>query len=81
LAQQGVDATHNRSERALCYGVLGRKRSHGTASVQGHRWVERIVSLKETCCPQARSSYEVLVNAVSCLFQGQQPDLAWMTQV
>lgn len=81
LAHHGVDATNNRSERALRCGVLWRKRSHGTASVKGNRWVERILSLKETCRLQARSSYEVLVDAVSCLFQGQQPDLAWITQV
>src|SRR5713101_3552889 len=49
LAQHGVDPTNNRAERALRFGVLWRKRSQGTASVKGNRWVERILSLKETC--------------------------------
>jgi transposase len=80
LAQQGVEPTNNRAERALRFGVLWRKRSQGTASDKGNRWVERILSLKETCRLQARSTYTVLVEAVSSLFAGRQPDLAWIGQ-
>jgi hypothetical protein len=54
--------------RALRFGVLWRRRSYGTASSKGNRWVERILSLKETCRLQARSTYAVLVDAVSNLF-------------
>ena len=54
LAQHGVEPTNNRAERALRFGVLWRKRSLGTASDKGNRWVERILSLKETCRLQAR---------------------------
>ena len=78
LAQQGVDPTNNRAERALRCGVLWRKRSLGTASAKGNRWVERILSLKETCRLQARATYTVLVEAVTCFFQGQPPDLSWI---
>ena len=49
LAHQGVEPTNNRGERALRFGVQWRKRSLGTASDKGNRWVERILSLKETC--------------------------------
>jgi hypothetical protein len=80
LAQQGVEPTNNRAERALRFGVLWRKRSQGTASVKGNRWVERILSFKETCRLQARSTYTVLVEAVSSLFTGRQPELAWIGQ-
>jgi transposase len=80
LAQQGMEPTNNRAERALRFGVLWRKRSQGTASVKGNRWVERILSLKETCRLQARSTYTVLVEAVSSLFTGRQPELAWISQ-
>jgi hypothetical protein len=69
LAQHGVEPTNNRAERALRFGVLWRKRSLGTASEQGNRWVERILSLKETCRLQARLTSEVLVDAVSSLFE------------
>jgi transposase len=78
LSHHGVEPTNNRSERALRYGVLWRKRSNGTASDKGNRWVERILSLKETCRLRAVSTYHVLVDAVSSFFYGQQPDLAWL---
>jgi transposase len=80
LAQQGVEPTNNRAERALRFGVLWRKRSLGTASTKGNHWVERILSLRETCRLQARSTYMVLVDAVASLFKGQQPDLSWIGQ-
>ena len=78
LAQYGVDPTNNRAEGALLFGVLWRKRSHGTASTKGNRWVERMLSLKETCRLQACSTYNVLVDAVTRFFHGQQPDLSWI---
>jgi transposase len=78
LAQHGVEPTNNRAERALRCGVLWRKRSQGTASTKGNRWVERILSLKETCRLHARSTYQVLVDAVASLFTSQQPDLTWI---
>jgi transposase len=79
LAHHGVEPTNNRAERALRYGVLWRKRSLGTASDKGNRWVERILSLKETCRLHARPTYAVLVDAISRFFHGQQPDLSWIT--
>jgi transposase len=78
LRHQGVEPTNNQGERALRFGVLWRKRSLGTASEKGNRWVERILSLKETCRLRSMSTYEVLVDAVSSFFGGQQPDLAWL---
>src|SRR5262245_24821997 len=80
LVQHGVEPTNNRAERALRFGVLWRTRSHGTASEKGNRLVERILSLKETCRLQAQSTYTVLVDAVTNLFRGQPPDLAWLRQ-
>jgi transposase len=78
LAQQGVEPTNNRAERALRFGVLWRKRSLGTASDKGNHWVERILSLKETCRLHARATYTVLVDAVTNFFSGQPPDLSWI---
>jgi len=49
-----------------------------TASTKGNRWVERILSLKETCRLHARATYTVLVEAVTSFFRGHQPDLAWL---
>lgn len=78
LSPRGVEPTNNRSERALRFGVQWRKRSLGTASAKGKRWVERILSLQETCRLLAVSTSHVLVDAVSSFFYGQQPDLAWL---
>jgi transposase len=78
LTQCGVEPTNNRAERALRFGVLWRKRSLGTASEKGNRWVERILSLKETCRLRAVSTYHVLVDAVARFFTGQPPQLVWL---
>ncbi len=78
LNHHGVDPTNNRAERALRFGVLWRKRSLGTASEKGNRWVERILSLRETCRLQAQSTYAVLVEAMTSFFHGQPPDLSWI---
>src|SRR5262245_3810081 len=64
--------------RALRYGVLWRKRSLGTASEKGNRWVERILSLRETCRLRARSTYTVLVDAVTSFFRSHPPELSWL---
>jgi transposase len=77
LVQRGIEPTNNRAERALRFGVLWRKRSLGTASDKGNRWVERILSLKETCRLQARATYAVLVDAVTSFLHSQPPDLSW----
>jgi len=78
LAQHGVEPTNNRAERAVRFGVLWRKRSLGTASGKGNRWVERTLSLKETCRLHARATYAVLVDAVNSLFHALQPHLSWI---
>jgi transposase len=78
LMQHGVEPTNNRAERALRFGVQWRKRSLGTASAKGNRWVERILSLKETRRLRAVSIYQILVEAMTSLFTGQPPHLAWL---
>src|SRR5262249_48696111 len=64
--------------RAWRCGVLWRKRSLGTASAKGNHWVERILSLKETCRLRAVSTYQVLVEAMTSFCSGHQPSLAWL---
>lgn len=78
LCEQGVDTTNNRAERALRFGVLWRKGSHGSASDKGNRWVERTLSLRQTCRQLGQSTFGVLVDAVTSLFCGRQPDLSWL---
>jgi transposase len=80
LDVQGVEATNNIAERAHRFGVLWRKRSQGTRSEKGNRWVERVLSLRHTCRIRGRPTFPILVEAVSCLFTGERPDLSWLTQ-
>jgi transposase len=80
LEVQGVEPTNNRGERALRFGVLWRKRSQGTASEKGNRWVERIISLKQTCSLRSMPTFPVLVEAIECYFKEQVPDLSWIEQ-
>jgi transposase len=80
LAPHGVEPPTNRAERAWRFGGQWRKRSLGTASAKGNRWGERILSLQETGRLHARSTYQVLVEAVASLLTNQQPDLTWIAQ-
>jgi transposase len=80
LTEEGVDPTNNFAERMLRFAVLWRKRAQGTKSEKGNRWVERILSLRQTCRLHAMSTFDVLVNALTCFFKEQQPDLAWIAE-
>jgi transposase len=79
LEEQGVEPTNNRSERALRFAVIWRKRSYGTQSEKGNRWVERILSLKQTCRMKNKPVFPILVNAFDTYFKDQSPDLDWIT--
>lgn len=78
LEYKGVEPTNNRAERALRFGVLWRKRSLGTQSEKGNRWVERILSLKETCRLKTKSTFQVLENCLRAYFTDTTPDLSWI---
>jgi transposase len=78
LCEHGVDATNNRAARAVRFGVLWRKGSHGSASDKGTRWVERTLSLRHTCRQLGQSTFHIWVDAVTSLFCGRQPDLSWL---
>lgn len=80
LTEEGVEPTNNFGERVLRFAVLWRKRSQGAKSDKGNRWVERILSLRQTCRLRAKSTFEVLVDAFTCFFKEQTPDLSWIYQ-
>ncbi len=80
LRHEGVEPTNNFAERMIRFAVLWRKRSQGTTSDTGNRWVERTLSLRQTCRLHHQSTYEVLVAALESHFTGQSPDLTWLTQ-
>lgn len=80
LVEEGVEPTNNFAERIIRFGVLWRRRSQGTKNDKGNRWVERILSVRQTCRLQRLSSFAVIVDALDSYFKEQQPDLAWIRQ-
>jgi len=80
LDVQGVEATQTVVERAHRCGVWWRKRSQGTWSEKGKRWVERVLSWRHTCRIRGRPTFPIVVEAVSCLCKGEVPDLSRVTQ-
>lgn len=79
LAEEGVEPTNNHAERMLRFAVLWRKRSYGTRSEKGNRWVERILSVRQTCRIRSKKTFPVLVDAMNAYFKEQTPDLAWIS--
>ena len=73
-----LEPTNNLAERALRYGVLWRKRSKGTQSLKGNKWVERILSFKQTCSIRQLESFPILADLLTSYFKGQEPDLSWI---
>lgn len=64
LGHQGVEPTNNRAERALRHPVIWRKTSFGSASGQGLRAVERLLTVTETCRQQQRNVFDYLTAAL-----------------
>lgn len=79
LDQSDVEPTNNRAERALRFGVLWRKRSYGTQSEKGNRWVERILSLRQTCRQRSRATFPILSDAIASYFKCRKPNMAWLS--
>ena len=78
LLEEGVEPTNNRAERALRFAVLWRRMMQGSFNEKGDRWVERILSLRETCRLRGLPTYPVLVEALTCSFQSRTPDVSWI---
>jgi transposase len=67
----GIEPTNNDAERALRPAVIYRKLSFGTQSERGSRYLERILTVSETCRRQSRSAYEFLVSAMEAKYANQ----------
>ncbi|HEX5442917.1 MAG TPA: IS66 family transposase [Pirellulales bacterium] len=66
---QGIEPTNNAAERALRPAVIYRKLSFGTQSASGSRFIERMLTVSETCRLQSRSIFAYLTAAVEASFQ------------
>jgi transposase len=68
--REGIEPTNNAAERALRHAVLWRKGSGGTDSSRGSRFVERVLSIRETCRQQGRGLLEYLVECCRAHMEG-----------
>ena len=64
VTHEGVEPTNNYMERLLRRAVLWRRRSFGCNSEAGCRFVERILTVVQTCRLHGRNTLEYLHNAV-----------------
>ena len=67
----GAEATNNRAERALRHAVLWRKTSNGTQTDAGERFVERILSIRQTCRLNNQPLHGYLVDVHTARLTGQ----------
>jgi transposase len=64
IHHEGVEPTNNAAERALRKPVLWRKISFGSGSGRGMRFVERILTVSETCRQHQQSVLDYLTRAL-----------------
>lgn len=69
----GVQPTNNSAERALRHGVIWRKTSFGTKTEAGSRYVERMLTVRETLRQQNRSMLDYLTQACQAAFRHTAP--------
>jgi transposase len=65
---EGVEPTNNAAEQALRHAVIWRKLSFGTQSPSGSRFVERLLTVIETCRRQKRNTFAWLTETVRADF-------------
>lgn len=73
VSVEGVDPTNNHAERCLRRGVLWRRRSFGTQSESGSRFVERILTTLTTLRQQKRDVLDYLTAACAAAICGDKP--------
>ena len=71
VKKQGVEPTNNDAERALRHGVLWRHTSFGTHSAQGSRFVERMLTVRDTLRQQQRNVLDYLTTACHTALNNQ----------
>jgi transposase len=71
LDVDGVEPTNNAAERSLRHAVIWRKLSFGTQSAGGSRFVERLLTVIETCRRQSRNAFAWLTAAVEAQLHKQ----------
>jgi transposase len=71
--EEGVEPTNNHGERIVRKGVMWRKICFGTQSASGSRFVERILTVTETCRLQGRCLFTFLLETMQAALTGGTP--------
>jgi len=71
--KQGVDPTNNLAERDLRKLVIWRKKSYGTRSDRGKRFVERITSISQTLRKQKKNVLQFIQEVMVSFYGKKQP--------
>ena len=70
---EGVEPTNNDAERPLRRAVLWRRKSFGTQSEAGSRFVERVLTTVTTLRQQRRDVLDYLTEACAAAVKGDMP--------
>jgi transposase len=70
---EGIEPTNNDAERRLRRAVLWRRRSFGTQSADGSRFVERVLTAVITLRQQQRDVLDYLTEACAAAIRGDKP--------
>jgi len=70
VTHPNVAPTNNRAERDIRHPVVWRRSSFGTDSPNGSRFVERILSVVQTCKRQGKRAFEFLTDILSATRDG-----------
>jgi len=73
VEEEGVEPTNNAAERALRPFVIWRKICFGTQSAAGSRFLERMLTIIETCRQQKRNCLDYLSQTLKAHFGKQTP--------
>jgi len=73
VREKGVEPTNNNAERPLRRAVLWRRKSFGTQSESGSRFVERILTAVTSLRQQGRDVLEYLTTACASMLQKNDP--------
>lgn len=68
-----VEPTNNAAERSLRHAVIWKHLSFGTQSEHGSRFVERLLTVIETCRQQKRNAFDFLVDSLTARNAGNIP--------
>lgn len=73
ISHEGVEPTNNQSEQRLRHFVCWRRSSGGPQSERGQRFIERILTVVQSCASQGRDVLDFLHQAVVAHLRGDEP--------